>query len=417
MRAAGTVIVGGGQAASQLAASMREQGYAEPISIVSSEDELPYQRPPLSKAYLKGNIGKESLLLRAETFYARNNIDLLLRETATRVDRHEQKVYFASSKSVSYDRLVFATGSRNRKLAVPGADLDGIFYLRSIADAEAIKARLDTSTRVAVIGGGFVGLELACVMRDLGASVVVVEATRRPMGRAVSAVMSQHLTEGHISSGLRMLLGAGVTGFRGINGHVVGLDVSGEPGMEADIVLVGIGALPEMELARDCGLACSNGIEVDEFLTTLDPRISAIGDCAFFASSAAAGRRLRLEAVQNAVDHARTLGATIAGKPKAYGSVPWFWSDQGEYRLQIAGLTDGHDSVVLRGSRADGRFSLFCYAGDVLLGVESMNHASDHMISRRLLASAVALTPEQAGDLSFDMKAYVLAAEKMRANA
>lgn len=410
---AGIVVIGGGQAASQLAASLREQGFAEAISIVSAENALPYQRPPLSKAYLKGSIGKEGLLLRAEAFYARNSINLLLGETAARVGRHEQKVYLASGSSVAYDRLVFATGSRNRKLAAPGSDLDGIFYLRSITDAEAIKARLDRSTRVAVIGAGFVGLELACVMRDLGASVVVVEAARRPMGRAVSAAMSQHLTDGHASSGLRMLLGASVSGFRGLNGKVVGVDIPGEPAIEADIVLVGIGALPEMELARDCGLATSNGIEVDELLATSDPRISAIGDCAFFASPAT-GRRLRLEAVQNAVDHARMLGATLAGKPKAFGSVPWFWSDQGGHRLQIAGLTEGHDSVVLRGDRASGKFSLFCYAGDTLLGVESINQASDHMISRRLLASSVTLTPEQAVDLSFDLKSHVLAAERMR---
>jgi 3-phenylpropionate/trans-cinnamate dioxygenase ferredoxin reductase subunit len=414
--AAGTVIIGGGQAASQLAASMREQGYAEAICIVSAEDALPYQRPPLSKAYLKGSIGNDSLPLRAQTFYDRHVIELLRGEAATRVDRSQQTVHFASGRALAYDHLVFATGSRNRKLALPGAELDGIYYLRSIADAEAIKARLHSTSRVAVIGGGFVGLELACVMRDLGASVVVVEATRRPMGRAVSQIMSQHLTDGHVSSGLRVMLGASVAGFRGSNGHVVGVDVPGEPLIEADIVLVGIGALPEMELARDCGLATSNGIEVDEFLATLDPRISAIGDCAFFASPAA-GRRLRLESVQNAVDHARTLGATLAGKRKAYSSVPWFWSDQGAHRVQIAGLTDGHDSVVVRGDRASGKFSLFCYAGDALLGVESVNQASDHMISRRLLASAVGLAREQAADLSFDLKSHVLAAERMRADA
>ncbi|WP_315838202.1 NAD(P)/FAD-dependent oxidoreductase [Bradyrhizobium prioriisuperbiae] len=412
----GVVIIGGGQAAVQLAASLRENGYGERVTIAAAEAAPPYQRPPLSKAFLKGEVSSANLLLRADNFYTGNVIDLRLGDKATAIDRRGRKVQLASGRSLPYAHVVLATGSRNRRLDVPGSDLDGIFYLRSLADAETIKARLGGLTQVVVIGGGFVGLELACVMRDLGASVVVLEAADRPMGRAISQKMSHHLMEAHAGSGLDFLLGAKIARFSGASGRVAGIETADGVTIPADMVLVGIGADAEMGLARDCGLAVSNGIHVDDHLSTTDPAVHAIGDCALFENPVA-GRRLRLESVQNAVDQARCLAATLSGRPQAYRNVPWFWSDQGDRRLQIAGLTEGHDSSIVRGDVARGRFSIFCYAGERLLGVESINQASDHMIARRLLASRVTLAPEQAADASFDLKALAVAAEKIPANA
>jgi len=411
----GVVIIGGGQAASQLAASLRENGYGESIRMVAEEKTLPYQRPPLSKAFLKGEVGKAALLLRAEGFYVKNNIDVLLGARAVSVDRHARRVHLVAGHSLSYSRLVFATGSRNRRLDLPGSEFDGICYLRSLAEAEAIKGQLEASRRVVVIGGGFVGLELACAARDLGAAVVVLEAALRPMGRAISPEMSDYLAKAHEMTGIRLLLGAAVAGFRGDGGHVKCVVLADGSLIEADFVLLGVGASADMELARDCGLRAGNGIEVDRHLMTSDPLVSAIGDCASFEG--APGQRLRLESVQNAVDHARCLAAGLAGRVKAYDSVPWFWSDQGAHRLQIAGLTGGYDTAVVRGDVACGRFSVFCYADGRLLGVESMNQASDHMMARRLLASRVALAPEQAADQSFDLKSHLLAEARSLAGA
>ena len=412
----GVVIIGGGQAASQLAASLRESGYGEIIRVATAEAVLPYQRPPLSKAFLKGEVTAANLLLRAENFYSRNAIDLALGDRAIAIDRLGRTVQLASGSLLPYDHLVFATGSRNRKLPVPGADLDGILDLRSLADAEMIKARLQGLARVVVVGAGFVGLELACVMRSLGADVVVLEAADRPLARAVSPEMSRWLLEAHAASGIDFRLKTGVARFLGANGKVTGVETSDGAGIDADLVLVGIGATADMELARDCGLAVSNGIHVDAHLATVDPAVHAIGDCALMERPRG-GRKLRLESVQNAVDQARCLAGTLAGRARPTDSVPWFWSDQGDRRLQIAGLTEGYDKWVVRGDVGCGRVWIFCYAGDRLLGVESMNQAADHMIARRLLASSVVLAPEQAADASFDLKSLVVTAGKMTAEA
>jgi 3-phenylpropionate/trans-cinnamate dioxygenase ferredoxin reductase component len=407
MAADGVVIVGGGQAGSQLAASLRENGYGERIRIIAAEASLPYQRPPLSKAFLKGRLEKDSLLLRSQSYYSTNAIDILLGEKAVHIDRERRSVALASGAALTYDHLVLATGSCNRRLDVEGAGLDGIFYLRSIADAEAIKSRLGSARQVAIIGAGFVGLELACVLRELGASVLVIEASDRPLWRAISAEMSLHLANVHREAGIRLLLGSSITGFHGINGQVAAVDVVGLPRIEVDMVLVGIGARAQMRLARSSGLATSSGIEVDDHLATSDPLISAIGDCAIVTNTTT-GRKVRLESVQNAVDQARCLGATLSGRRKPYQGVPWFWSDQGGCRLQIAGLTEGYDRHVVRGDIESGRFSIFCYSGGRLLGVESLNHAADHMAARRLLAGGVSLHPSQAADMSFNLKAHAL---------
>jgi 3-phenylpropionate/trans-cinnamate dioxygenase ferredoxin reductase subunit len=409
----GIVIVGGGQASSQLAASLRERGYSEKVTIVATEGSLPYQRPPLSKSFLKGDVTTQSLELRTEQFYTKNAIDILLSETATEICRKERSVQLQSGSAVSYDHLVLATGSNNRRLAVPGSDAEGIFYLRSIVDAEAIKAWLRPSMKVVVIGAGFVGSELACVLRDLGAAVVVLEASQRPMSRAISPEASRFLYREHEASGIEFELCVNVVSFHGTNvagfngaKRVTAVELSDGRRLSADMVLVGIGAAAGIELADNSGLAASNGIEVDEMLSTADEAVSAIGDCALFFSSAV-DQLVRLESVQNAVDQAKALAATLSGSPTAYSAIPRFWSDQGKHRLQIAGLTLGYDLAITRGDAASGRFSVFCYRQDRLVGVESLNQTSDHMIARRLLASQVHILPEQANDLSFDLRSLV----------
>jgi 3-phenylpropionate/trans-cinnamate dioxygenase ferredoxin reductase subunit len=405
----GIVIVGGGQASSQLAASLRERGYSEKVTIVATESVLPYQRPPLSKAFLKGDATTQSLELRTEKFYAKNAIDILLSETATAICRKERSVQLQSGSAVSYDHLVLATGSNNRRLTVPGSDADGIFYLRSIADAEAIKTWLRPSMKVVVIGAGFVGSELACVLRDLGSAVIVLEASRRPMSRAISPEASRFLYREHEASGIEFELCVNVASFHSTSAsfhgakRVTAVELSDGRRLSADMVIVGIGAAAGIELAANSGLAASNGIEVDGMLSTADEAVSSIGDCAMFFSSAV-NQLVRLESVQNAVDQAKALAATLSGWPTAYNAIPWFWSDQGKHRLQIAGLTLGYDLAITRGDAASGRFSVFCYRQDRLVGVESLNQASDHMIARRLLASQVHILPEQASDLSFDLR-------------
>ncbi len=401
---AGVVIIGGGQAGSQLAASLREHGYGERIHLISAENVLPYQRPPLSKTFLKGGLEKDRLLLRAEAFYRSNDIALLAGESVVRVDRRARTVELASGTALPYAHLVFATGSRNRVLQLPGAELEGILYLRSLADAERIKDRLAQTSRVAVVGAGFVGLELACVMRALGKAVTVIESAQRPLMRSLSAAAASYLVEQHAAAGIVLKTGARVTGFVASGGSVAGVRLADAPMVDADMVLVGVGASADSGLAAASGLAVSEGIDVDDHLATADPAVSAIGDCAAFLDHRS-GRRLRLESVQNAVDQARTLGATLAGTRKRYDEVPWFWSDQGEQRLQIAGWTHGNDRAVVRGTPASGRFSVFFFAGERLIGVESINQAPDHMAARRLLKAGARLTAEQAADPAFDLRA------------
>lgn len=402
---AGVVIVGGGQAGSQAAASLRERGYQGALTIIGAERQLPYQRPPLSKAFLKGEAGEDSLMLRPAAFYARNGIDMLTETRVVSVDRGSKSVTLSNGSAISYRHLILATGARNRKLLVPGADLNGIVYLRSMDEAIHLKPLAEKARKVVIVGAGFIGLEFASVMRALGADVTIVEAASRPMVRALSTKMSDFFLACHAADGVAFVLDAQVVAFSGDAGRVAGVGLSDGRQLAADLVLIGIGVVPNQELAADCGLATSNGIEVDSFLATADPDISAIGDCALFRSFE--GRPVRLESVQNAVDQAKCVALRIVGRPEEYRSLPWFWSDQSGRRLQMAGLTAGHDLVVTRGDPSSGKFSVFCFRGDRLLGVESVNSPADHLNARRLLAGGRFLDRDKIADITFDLKAAV----------
>lgn len=396
------LIVGAGHAGFQLAASLRQAGFAEPIGLINDERHLPYQRPPLSKAYLKGGGGGDSLMFRPQKFYRDQNIELI-DGRAVAIDRAARKLLLASGTSHEYAHLVLATGARNRLIDIPNANLEAVRYLRTLDESEALRQRLVSGQRVVVIGAGFIGLEFAATARVKGLEVDVLELAPRVMARAVTAEISEFFQARHRSAGIRIHLGVQATSIEGEGGKVTGVSLSDGRHIPADLVVVGVGVLPNVELAAESGLPVASGIIVDEHLLTSDPNISAIGDCALYASPRFSGS-LRLELVQNATDHAKCVAARLTGDAKPYDGSPWFWSDQGGDKLQIAGLTTGYDHVALRGSPEEGAFSAFCYKGEQLVGIESVNRAGDHMFGRRLLAANGSITPEQAKDLDFDLK-------------
>ncbi|MGN6572012.1 MAG: NAD(P)/FAD-dependent oxidoreductase [Pseudolabrys sp.] len=402
--AAGTLIIGAGQGGYQVAASLREAGYTDPVTIVGDEPAYPYQRPPLSKAYLLGDTTAERLLLRPPSYYEKHAIGVVTGDRAAAIDRAARGVTFASGKALPYDHLVLATGAQNRKLPVPGAEADGVLYLRTLAEADAIKDRFHAAQRIVVAGAGFIGLELAAVASKFGKAVTVVEALSRCMSRAVSPVVSHFFAEAHQAWGTTLMLEARIAAVDTADGRASGVTTADGRSVPADLVLVGIGIVPEAALAQAAGLALDNGIAVDAHLVTSDPNISAIGDCASFPD-AATGKRIRLESVQNAVDQGRCVAARIVGKPSVYAALPWFWSDQRDLKLQMVGLTSGCERTVVRGDLAARAFSVFCFNGDQLIGIESVNRAADHMFGRRLLAAGQSILPEEAADPDFDFKA------------
>ena len=398
-------IIGAGQAGFQAGASLRDSGFAGRVILIGDEPVLPYQRPPLSKSYLAGQSGVDDLWLRPAEFFAKHQIDLVCGDAVTAIDRGHRRLHLASGIEFSWDHLVFATGAGCRPLAVPGAELDGVLTLRTLADADALRQRLEEAREVVVVGAGFIGLEFASVALARGTLVHIIEVTRQPMGRVVSMPVSRFFTEAHIGWGAEVALGTGVVRILGAAGRVTGVETTDRRRIPADLVLICIGIIPNAELAAAAGLAVDDGIVVDEYLMTSDPAISAIGDCANFPTPFAPVR-VRLESVQNAVDQGRCVADRLAGRPVPYQKVPWFWSDQGDLKLQIAGITIGHDTSVLRGDPADRNFSVFCFRGRRLIGVESVNRTADHVIARRLLAGDPALSPEQAADEGFDLRAH-----------
>src|SRR5882757_1038238 len=402
MMAGPVVIVGAGHAGFQLAASLRQAGFKEPIYLINDEAHLPYQRPPLSKAYLKGTGGPDSLMFRPAKFYAAQNIDLIA-DHAISIDRAARKLKLASGTSLDYGHLVLATGARNRLLDIPNANLPDVRYLRILDDSEDMRKRLASSKHVVVIGAGFIGLEFAATARIKGLEVDVLELASRVMARAVTAEVSEYFQRQHTAAGIRIHLGVQATAIEAENGKVSGVSLGDGCHIPVDLVVVGVGVLPNVELAGEAGLPVASGIIVNEHLLTADPDISAIGDCALYAS-AKFGGSLRLESVQNATDHARCVAARLVGDDKPYDGHPWFWSDQGDDKLQMVGLTTGYDRVVLRGDPAQKAFSAFCYRSDKLVGIESVNRAGDHMFGRRLLAAGGSITAEQAADQHFDLK-------------
>jgi len=398
----GLVVVGGSYAAAQIAASAREQGYAEPIRIVSEEPRGPYQRPPLSKGYLAGKVLPAALPLRSEAFYRDSKVELILGARAESIDLSGRSVVLSDGRRLAFDRLALATGARPRPLPVPGGGLEGVLFLRSLADADALRTRLAEATDVVIVGAGFIGLEFASVAVAAGKKVTVVEMQDRVLARAVAPGLAAFIADVHRAKGLDIRLGATVKELRG-NRRVESVICGDGTSIRADLVLLAIGVIPNVELAQAAGLACQDGIIVDRFATTSDPRIVSAGDCTRHPS-AYADQPLRLESVQNALDQAKTAAATISGVAKPYDTVPWFWSDQYDLKLQMVGLAAGHDSAVTRGTPSDGRFSVFYYRRGSLIAIDSVNKPGEHMLGRKLLTARLSPTPEQAADSGFDLQ-------------
>lgn len=393
------VIVGAGQAAGQAAASLRQAGYEDGIVILGDEAHPPYQRPPLSKQYLSGEHGLEKVYVRPEKFYADKNIDLRTGVTVNKIDAEAKTVSTADGDTVAYEKLLIATGSRPRILNIPGSDLNGIHYLRSIADVDGIQAAMKTAKSVCIVGGGYIGLEVASVAVVAGLEVNVLEMEDRILQRVTTPEMSEFYHQLHTGRGVKIHVNTACSGFEG-DGAVKRV-MCGDSSIEADLVIVGIGIIPNIELAQDAGLECTNGIVVDDHCQTSNPDIYAAGDCTIHPNPIL-NRTLRLESVPNAMDQARTSAANMLGGDKVYAAVPWFWSDQYELKLQMVGFSADGDTQVVRGDKSANQFATFYLKDGAVVAVDAVNSPREFMVAKQLYGKQV-----DAGDLAnleFELK-------------
>lgn len=401
---ASVVIAGAGQAGLQVAVSLRQAGYDGGIVLINDEAGLPYQRPPLSKTYLKDG-RSERLLLRNAAFYDKNRIELLDQIRVERIDRRARSIALSDGRTLQYGHLVLATGARNRKPPIEGLELQNVVELRTLAHADAIRRHVGDKSRAVIIGGGFIGLEFAAVATAMGMDVTVIEAAPRVMARVVSEPVSRYFVDFYAGNGVHMELGALAKRVIGnADGRACAVELADGRSVDCDLVLVAAGVVPNDELAAEAGLATDNGVIVGNTLSTDDPAISAIGDCAAYFHPLA-GRRIRLESVQNATDQAKCVAARLTGSPHAYEALPWFWSDQGDRKLQIAGLTDTADDLVaIRGE--DGRLCVHCFRGGQYIGLESVNAPGDHLMARKTLAGGKHLSRQDLEKTGFDLRVF-----------
>jgi 3-phenylpropionate/trans-cinnamate dioxygenase ferredoxin reductase subunit len=407
---AGTLIVGASHAGVQIAASLRELGDQAPITLVGSEPHPPYQRPPLSKGFLAGSMEDNStLILRSPSFFEESAIDLIVGDGVTDLalsvsgGSGSGAARTASGRTLTFDRLALAVGGQPRRLEVPGHDLEGIRYLRTLDDATRIRAGFRSAASVVVVGGGFIGLEAASVARSAGCEVTVVEATDRLLGRAVAPIVSEFYRTAHERRGTSVELGALVTGFLGRHSHVSAVQLDDGRELPADLVLIGIGMVPHTELARSIGLECDGGIVVDEFARTSRRAVVAAGDCTVGVHPTQPQVRMRLESVQNAVGQARRAASALLGRLDGTPSVPWFWSDQDDLKLQIAGLNHGYDRFVVRGDPSSERFSVLYFRDDELLALDAVNAPRDYLAVRKALSQGRTILPERVGDTGVEL--------------
>lgn len=398
--------MGGGHAGGTAAALLRQYGFDGDIVLIGKEPGLPYERPPLSKAWLNGQADTDSLLLKPARFYADQTIDLLLQRTAVTIDRTTQTVGLDDGREIGYDRLVLATGARARRIDVPGHDLDSVLYLRDQSDARRLKAALSGAGRIVVCGGGYIGLEVAATARVLGVEATVVEQQPRLLSRVASGPVAGYFLRHHFEHGVDFRLDARIGSFKGEGGRVAGVGLADGEMLMCDAVVVGIGATPEDELAVAAGLDCQDGVVVDESARTSDPRIFAIGDVAQ-RSVALYGRSFRFESVPNAIEQAKQAAAAITGREGSRPEVPWFWSDQYDTKLQIAGLARSSDALVLRGDEAAGRFAVFHLEGGRLLAVEAVNAPAEFVMGKKLIASRQLVQAEKLADPAVRMTEIV----------
>ena len=407
----GVVIVGAGHAGVQAAASLREDGYEGPVVLIGDENELPYHKPPLSKTFIKDAEAKPQPL-RGETFYSGHAIDFRPGIKIDRIDTGAARLDVAGGGTLAFDRLVLATGSRPRMLKLDGTELAGAVSLRSVADARLIRDLSARSEDVVILGGGFIGLEIAATLKAAGRNVTVVEAVDRLLGRAVAPMIAAHVRQRLETIGVRLLTGTTIARLEGEGGRVSAAITSSGERLPAQMVIIGIGVVPNVELAETAGLAIGNGIRVDQQMRSSIPEILAVGDAASYRHWFTGGD-VRLESVQNATDQARLAARTILGHTEPYSAVPWFWSDIGDMKLQMVGLTQGGDSHVVLGEPAENRFSIYHYAGDRLLGIESVNRPADHMLGRKMLGAGFSPTPQTVAGGPDALKAALSAFQEM----
>jgi 3-phenylpropionate/trans-cinnamate dioxygenase ferredoxin reductase subunit len=386
------VIIGAGHGGSQAAVSLRQEGYEGEIVLISDEKDLPYHRPPLSKTFLKSS-DADGLMLRAQAVYDDNRVALELGMRAEAIDVAAKTVTLSDGRSLEWTDLIIATGARARIPDLPGVGLAGVVTLRTVDDARAIREEMTSAQKVAIVGGGFIGMEMAHSCRLMGKDVTLIEAAPRVLARSVAAIISAHVEQRSRAAGIDIITGAQLSEITRQSDRASGVQLDNGRTVKADLVVLGIGAVANVELARDAGLAVDNGIVVDGCLQTSAPHVYAIGDCVSFEHRQS-GRRLRLESVQNATDQARHVAAVIAGRSSDYVQVPWFWSDQGDMKLQTAGLALDTDDTILSGEPDTNSFSVYHFAGPVLVAVDSINRPADHMIARRLLAAGISPTAQ-----------------------
>lgn len=402
----GTLIVGASQAGVQVAVSLREGGDTGPITLVGAEPHAPYQRPPLSKELLAGTADAASCELRTAAYYADQDIDLVRGERVVDVVRSGAGgvARTDAGRELPFDRLALTVGARARRLAVPGSDLAGVCYLRDVDDALRLRDALSAAHAVVVVGGGYIGLEAASAACAQGLPVAVVEAADRLITRSVAPLVSEFYRQAHERRGVDVRLGAQVAALRGADGHVTGVELADGTVLDADLVVVGIGVQPRTELAERLGLLCDVGIVVDAAARTSDASIVAAGDCTVMPHPLTGEGLVRLESMPNAVSQARAAAASLLGRPAPAPEVPWFWSNQHDLRLQMAGIAEGYDELVVRGNPDSERFSVLYYRGGALLAVNAVNSPADYLAVRKALGSGTPIPPERARDAATPLK-------------
>jgi 3-phenylpropionate/trans-cinnamate dioxygenase ferredoxin reductase subunit len=400
------VVVGASYAGVQLAASARELGFDGRIVLLGDEPDAPYQRPPLSKGFLTGSFAETRLPLRSQAFFDEEKIEWMPSTRATHIDRERREIELHDGSRIAYRHLALTTGARVRKLDCPGATLGAVHYLRDLRDARRLAQTARTTRRAVVIGGGYIGLEAAASLRQQGLDVTVVETEPRLLARVASPWLSGFMLRAHMEHGVVFEFGRKVVALHDADGSV-SVELDDGRRHVCDLVVVGIGVIPNTELAADCGLNVAGGVMVDACARTSDPSIVAAGDCASFVPHWAprGASACRVESVQNANDMAKTAAATIVGRPEAYRALPWFWSDQYDLKLQMAGVNAGFTDYAMRGFVEDKRFSLFYFRDDKLIAVDSINRPQDHMFARKVLANGARVSPDAVRDPAFDLKA------------
>ena len=396
------VIVGAGQSAAQCVLTLKRNNFEESIVVVGEEDHLPYQRPPLSKDYLSGDVELNRVYMKTQDFYDQNNVTVKLSTKAVSLDRKEKAIHLSNGETIQYGNLVLATGSRVRKLNVEGSNLKNINYLRTIKDSNNLREQFKQGNKLVIIGAGYIGLEVAASAVKKGMEVTVVEMEGRVMSRTVDPIVSEYFDTLHRNNGVKIILGAALKKFEGET-KVKRVVCNEGRSLDADGAVVGVGIVPNQELAKSAGLKCNNGILVDEFGQTEDPYIFACGDCTNHPNLHL-NKNIRLESVHNALEQAKTVASSLLGKPEKYDQVPWFWSDQFDDKLQIVGLSGDHDKTVIRGSIEKGVFINFYLKKGELIAADSVNNPKDFPILKKLVANRLKISSDVLCNQSVDLK-------------